>query len=137
MNFSKALELMKQGCKVRRRKWDKAITIYIENGVLWGAGGECSSVIPTISSEWMMANDWIEYKEKLLTEDEKEFIDLYTDYHLLMINAIKVDERYLYFLAINPDNYIIEQCVDKFRYERTTFKKLERNKIYTLEELGL
>ena len=137
MDFSKALELMKQGCKVRRREWDKGITIYIENGVLWGAGGEVSDVIPSVSSEWMIVNDWIEYKEELLTEDEKEFIGLYADYHSLMINAIKVDERYLYFLDINTNNYIIQQCVDKFHYEETTFKKLERNKIYTLEELGL
>ena len=142
MDFAKALEAMKQGKKVKRNEWlkyeqMKNKVMYIEDGIIWETIEGFADAIVSLSSKVIMADDWIEIEENLLTENEKEFLDLYTDFNLKVINAIKVDGVYLYFLAVNINNYMDQSCIEKFRYDKTSFKKLELNKVYTLEELGI
>ena len=78
MNFSKALELLKQGKKARRKEWGKSTKIFIRNEQLFVGNDEeeCNYVNTSaycILSD-ILADDWEEYKEPLLTKEEKEYL---------------------------------------------------------------
>ena len=96
MKFSKALELLKQGKKVRRKEWGKSTKIFIRNEQLFVGNDEeeCSyantSVYYILSD--ILADDWEEYKEPLLTKEEKEYLKAIMKINLFEVYEVTNDE---------------------------------------------
>ena len=142
MNFSEALELLKQGKKVRRSCWDSAEKLYLENHEFYLAAYGIAGTTG-IHYEDMLAEDWKEYKEQLLTKEEKEYLKATISLYSGKIVRLK---KYLYNNAFkNENNYAIISFYSENGYVGETlrfdlhkhFKGLELGEEYTLEELGL
>ena len=137
MNFSEALELLKQGKKVKR--------------ICWGATGcyirfDESSVLSEyvrIGDEWkeddyiickcdLLAQDWGEYKEPLLTEEEKEYLKMIIKFSDMDIKTIEKGILGPYLILSNG---IKANTTTDFK--KGCFSKMEKRKQYTLKELGL
>ena len=139
MNFEKALELLKQGKKVRKRCWanSEKLYVYLENNEFWLATGKIAGTIG-IHYDDMLADDWEEYKEPLLTEEEKEYLRMIIKFtpgniKIVILGRHFVGCNYIYLHYSNDDMInSYSHCVSK-----GLFKNLEGYKSYTLEELGL
>lgn len=141
MNFSKALELLKQGKKVRKRCWANSQKLYLdlENHEFWVATGTITGTIG-IRYDDMLADDWEEYKEPLLTEEEKEYLRMIIKFNLFKVKTVEItrpdlsfDERHFLLLKGYNDDEVDSANFIKPNY----FKNLENTKPYTLKELGL
>ena len=139
MTFEKALELLKQGKKVRKRCWanSEKLYVYLENNEFWLATGKIAGTIG-IHYDDMLADDWEEYKEPLLTEEEKEYLRMIIKFtpgniKIVILGRHFVGCNYIYLHYSNDDMInSYSHCVSK-----GLFKNLEGYKSYTLEELGL
>ena len=142
MNFSEALDLLKQGKKVRRSCWDSAEKLYLENNKFCLAA---YGIVGTIGVHYddMLAEDWEEYKEQLLTKKEKEYLKATISLYSGKIVRLK---KHLHNSVFNNENnYVIISFYSKNGYVGETlrfdihehFKGLEAGEEYTLEELGL
>ena len=143
MNFEKALELLKQGKKVRRKIWPSS-DIYItfsdddERLKLIDNEGKFQDIYYKLSKYDSLANDWEEYKEPLLTEEEKEYLRMIIKFtpgniKIVILGRHFVGCNYIYLHYSNDDMInSYSHCVSK-----GLFKNLEGYKSYTLEELGL
>ena len=137
MTFEKALELLKQGKKVRRQCFNEGI--YWEMPSIQHIATrktldkDLTVFINIISLKDIIAEDWEEYKESLLTE-EKEYLKLIIKFHPEKITSISVyfrkDYNLVYFKYKDDSNDCVVTAKDYF-------KNLEDEKDYTLEELGL
>ena len=140
MNFSKALELLKQGKKVRRKEWGKSTKIFIRNEQLFVDNDEeecnyANTSVYYILSD-ILADDWEEYKEPLLTKEEKEYLKAIMKINLFEVYEVSVsrsDADGNYIKIYGEDNEHDTTTYVKSKY----FKNLESDKKYTLEELGL
>ena len=142
MNFSEALDLLKQGKKVRRSCWDRAEKLYLENNEFWMSAYEISGATG-VHYDDMLAEDWEECKEQLLTKEEKEYlkttISLCNEKIVrlkmyLYGNIFKNDKRRAIISFYSENGYIGETL--RFDLHKH-FKGLEPGEEYTLEELGL
>ena len=139
MKFEEALELMKQGKKIRRNNNFDGETIYwIENDKLYKESksykGEAGSGLSALQ---ILATDWGEYKEPLLTKEEKEFLKMIIKFNAFELSKVSIDF---------DDEYANEKFIRLYgsadfgmtAYVKSNyFKNLEENNEYTLEELGL
>ena len=138
MNFNEALELMKQGKKVKRRKWGGNAKYYI---AFSNVGDYLVKFVYLsnnpfedmyfLSKEDTLSDDWEEYKEPLLTENDKSCISAYIKYNRYVITNILNDGRSLQFRTETNN------IVGSYYYEESMFRKLDLHKSYTLKELGL
>lgn len=142
MNFSEALELLKQGKEVRRSCWDSAEKLYLENNEFWLAAYEIAGTTG-IHYDDMFGEDWEECKEQLLTEKEKEClkatISLCSEKIVslkkhLYNNVLKNENKHA-VIAFYSENGYVGQTLRFNLHEH--FKGLEAGEEYTLEELGL
>ena len=150
MNFNEALELLKQGKKVNRIRWGAGCYIcFDESNVL--------SEHVRIGDEWkeddylickcdLLATDWEEYKDPLLTKEEKEYLKMLIKFHPNEIGSVAVSYRIDYKLVClyyKKENEYVgckgDQSLDYDCYtaRKDDFKNLKDNNEYTLEELGL
>ena len=136
MTFEKALELLKQGKKVRKCSWGKYYYIvFDEDSLLRQKQHGCDYY-----NKYYILNKndvdavWEEYKELLLTDEEKEYLKLIIKFHPEKITSISVyfrkDYNLVYFKYKDDSNDCVVTAKDYF-------KNLEDDKDYTLEELGL
>ena len=136
MTFEKALELLKQGKKVRKCSWGKYYYIvFDEDSLLRQKQHGCDYY-----NKYYILNKndidavWEEYKEPLLTEEEKEYLKLIIKFHPEKITSISVyfrkDYNLVYFKYKDDSNDCVVTAKDYF-------KNLEDEKDYILEELGL
>ena len=137
MNFSEALELLKQGKRVRRSCWDSAEKLYLENNKF------CMAAYGIVGTDDVLAEDWEVCKEQLLTKEEKEYLK---ETISLCSEKIVSLQKYLYDnIFKNENNHAIIAFYGKNGYVGQTlrfdvhehFKGLEAGEEYTLEELGL
>lgn len=139
MKFKEALKLLKEGKKVRKCSWDDK-DCYIacdENDFLFRIYGRkyCAEYYFLNQSDFM--SDWEEYKEPLLTDEEKEFLKMVvkmTPYKIGSIELRTNSSTNHDFLVIFGTNGLLIQS--KF-YVGSYFSNLEIDKVYTLKELGL
>ena len=136
MTFEKALELLKQGKKVRKCSWGKYYYIvFDEDSLLRQKQHGCDYY-----NKYYILNKndidavWEEYQESLLTDEEKEYLKLIIKFHPEKITSISVyfrkDYNLVYFKYKDDSNDCVVTAKDYF-------KNLEDDKDYTLEELGL
>lgn len=78
----------------------------------------------------------IEENKELLTDEEKSFLKYFIKFNGLKIHFIKKESLYLVF-AYKSNNLVLNNRKNKNFYYYDSFKGLEMNKIYSLEELGL
>ena len=140
MNFSKALELLKQGKKVRRKAWEKSTKIFIRNEQLFVDDDEVECNYANTSVYYILsdilADDWEEYQEPLLTKEEKEYLKMIIKFYPEKIEKISIYRSPHYTL-------IYLEYGDKVSYKESYltgsnhFENMEVGKHYTLEELGL
>ncbi len=136
MNFSEALELMKQGKKVRRSRWvnSEKLYLYLEDNEFWLATGEFAGTIG-IHYDDMLDNDWEEYRWPLSAE-EKEYLKMIIKFYPEEIEKVSIYRSPHYTL-------IYLEYGDKASYKESYltgpnhFENMEVGKHYTLEELGL
>ena len=139
MNFSKALELLKQGKKVRRKEWGKSTKIFIRNGQLFIDNDEEECNYANTSAYCilgdMLADDWEEYKSPL-SDEEKEYLKMIIKFYPEKIEKISIYRSPHYTL-------IYLEYGDKASYKESYltgsnhFENMEVGKHYTLKELGL
>ena len=136
MNFSKALELLKQGKKVRKRCWanSEKLYVYLENNEFWLATGKIAGTIG-IHYDDMLADDWEEYKSPL-SDEEKEYLKMIIKFYPEKIEKVSIYHSPHYTL-------IYLEYGDKASYKESYltgpnhFENMEVGKHYTLKELGL
>ncbi len=63
MKFGEALELMRQGKKVKRQAWGTTICAKNKISIGWELSGSIPFTNGTIHIHHLMADDWEEYKE--------------------------------------------------------------------------
>ena len=139
MNFSEALELMKQGKKIRRRKWENGVELYLKDNNFWFIRKDI--IMPTglpyndisgLPYKDIIANDWEECQKPLLTEEEKEYLKMVIKFSDMEIKTIERGELGPYLILSNGIK--VDTIAD---FKKGCFSKMEKRKQYTLEELGL
>ena len=142
MKFEEALESLKEGKKVRR-KLDGDVNYYItfdKSGCLLEYVARSNKWFEDtylLSKTDILAEDWEEYKEPLLTDEEKEFLKMVVKMTPYKIGSIELKTNSSTnhdFLVIFGTNGLLIQS--KF-YVGSYFSNLEIDKVYTLKELGL
>ena len=90
--------------------------------------------------EWLNS----EYKEEILSDDEKEIVRVMLDFiHKFWCTVIDVKKIDIgncdSFISIRYENYVIgiDDTISSPIINNDRFKGMERNRKYTLEELGL
>ena len=135
MTFEKALELLKQGKKVRKCSWGKYYYIvFDEDSLLRQKQHGCDYY-----NKYYILNKndidavWEEYKELLLTDEEKEFLKTISKFHPKKIDKVRMFRGCYKFIYLHYG----ENSYDSYLVDSKYFKNLEDDKDYTLEELGL
>ena len=140
MNFEEALKLLKDGKKVRRIREESDY----EDVIIWfdkyhhivEGDGTISDSTYILKLEDVFATNWEEYKEPLLTEEEKEYLKTIMKFNLFEVYEVSVSRS-------DADGNYIKMYGEDAEYDTTTyvkskyFKNLENDTKYTLEELGL
>ena len=138
MKFEEALVLLKDGKKIRRKEeWGKTTKIFIRDKQLLMNNGDTEFDYANQYSHWIIADifadDWEEYRESLLTEEEKEYLKM-----IIKFNPNKIDKVQVYRNTDGVAIYLIyAMYADKYSVSLDYFKNLEEDKGYTLKELGL
>lgn len=139
MKFKEALKLLKEGKKVRQCSWDDkdCYIAFDGNDFLFRIYGRkyCAEYYFLNQNDFI--SDWEEYKEPLLTDEEKEFLKMVvkmTPYKIGFIELKTNSSTNHDFLVIFGTNGLLIQS--KF-YVGSYFSNLEIDKVYTLKELGL
>ena len=146
MKFEEALELLKDGKKVRRTdtrrvysnepsRWEELCYIRLFCNDFY-YGDICMPIGLTYSD--IMADDWEEYKEPLLTKEEKEFLKMVvkmspSNITRFMVKCDIIQKRFYLAFAVNNEPFVYQYIYVNNKY----FSNLEFDKEYTLEELGL
>ena len=142
MTFEEALKLLKAGKKIRRKGWkenhDKRCFIFGDELCCESEGGVIGYVGLSIKN--MLATDWEEYKEPLLTEEEKEYLRMIIKFspgspgNIKLVTLGRFEDCnciYLWYSLDDRDNS------KRHRVNKKFFKNLEGYRCYTLKELGL
>ena len=132
MRFEEALKYLRQGKKVRRKKWDSREYVYIENKNLNYSGRAYC-----LDDSLLLDNNWELYEEPILDEKEKEYLSAVIKPFRKKIRNISkngvYDYEYLYFEG--------KGTKEDFRLpifaKGTMYKGMKLGKAYTLKELGL
>ena len=141
MTFEEALQAIKEGKKVGNKGWPSSLYLkkYFDRVV--NQDGKTMNL--TITS--MLSNDWEEYKEPILDEEEKKYLSAvikpFMD-RVVYIRKVKVGECNQ-FISIKVKRYDYDE-EDSNEYielpyfrEDTMYVNMEVGKKYNLEELGL
>lgn len=141
MTFEEALQAIKEGKKVGNKGWPSSLYLkkYFDRVV--NQDGKTMNL--TITS--MLSNDWEEYKEPILDEEEKKYLSAvikpFMD-RVVYIRKVKVGECNQ-FISIKVKRYDYDE-EDSNEYielpyfrEDTMYVNMEVGKEYNLEDLGL
>ena len=144
MNFEEALVLLKDGKKVRRIREESDY----EDVIIWfdkyhhivEGDGTISDSTYILKLEDVFATNWEEYKEPLLTEREKRYLEEIINFspaEAADISEFKIEDHLSsnrkLIAFYNKDNRVIMEILIK----EDCLKGLEKNTSYTLKELEL
>jgi hypothetical protein len=137
MTIVEAVKALTEGKKIRRNDWEKDHYITLEDNQVVSERGWVSGLcIDDFSANW-----WEEYKEPVLDEKEKEYLENvlkpFKD-RVKYVNKLEtywVDNGEFIFISLgdNIHEHISLPCFPK----GSMYKGMETGKKYTLEELGL
>ena len=143
MKFEEALKLLKEGKKVKRHlagsvnyyiSFDKSgcLLEYVNSNNKWFEDAYL------LDKNDMLADDWEEYKEPLLTKEEKEFLKLLVKMTPYAIGCFElktnISTNHDFLVLFGKDGLLIQT---KIYVGIGYFSNLETDKAYTLKELGL
>ena len=147
MNFSEALELLKQGKKVKRINCYGYVSIYyLEGETLYKQDDYCTQKIGIMPVGILLGDGWEEYKEPLLTKEEKEYLKMLIKFHPNKIDNVVVRYRIDYklvclqykieneYVGCKGDRSLDYDC---YTARKDCFNNLKSDKEYALKELGL
>ena len=140
MNFSEALELLKQGKKVERINSYGYVSIYyLEDGTLYKQDDCCTLKIGMMPVESLLDDSWEEYKEPLLTEEEKEYLKMIIKFSPSEVDVVSLERLSGYKDYDYNMVWLVYRDGDRHAHYvgEDYFKNLKENNEYTLEELGL
>lgn len=141
MKFEEALKLMREGKKMTTDHYKKGNYFYINFGELffYDSKEKTAKYGPGCLGNDIVNGGWYEYKESILTEKEKTYLEnvirpfkdeVKTISHLKDIRFQLVEYISIYI------NCFERICLPNFS-AGTMYKGMELNKKYTIEELGL
>ena len=146
MTFEEALKAIKEGKKVRNKGWSSSVYLkkYFDRVV--NQDGKTMNL--TITS--MLSDDWEEYKEPILDEEEKKYLSAvikpFKD-RVFYIQKVKTTNLDNQFIFIRVKRYDCEENErESTEYEdidlpyfkaNTMYKNMKGDKKYSLKELGL
>ena len=137
MTIVEAVKAITEGKKIRRNDWEKDdyITL-IGNKVVSQSGWSSGLCIEDFSADW-----WEEYKEPILDEEEKKYLEnvlkpfkdrvKYVD----KLETYWVDNGEFIFISLGDD--INDHISLPWFPKGSMYKNMELGKEYTLKELGL
>lgn len=136
MNILEALELMKQGKKIRQKNWKKGdcMTFNGEKLVLMSKKNSLwYDVVISLSDAYK--DEWEELKKPILDEAEKRYLSAVIRPFRENVQSIKKGEvTRLQCICIELKNEIFDL---PFFAKDTMYKGMKVGKRYTLKELGL
>ena len=140
MTFEEALKAIKEGKKVGNKGWSSSV--YLKKYFDRVVNQEGKTMNLTITS--MLSDDWEEYKEPVLDEEEKKYLSAvikpFRD-RVVYIRKVKTGECNQ-FISIKVKRYDYDEDSNEyidlpyFR-ENTMYVNMEVGKEYSLKELGL
>ena len=146
MTFEEALQALKEGKKVGNKGWSSSVYLkkYFDRVV--NQDGKTMNL--TITS--MLSDDWEEYKEPILDEEEKEYLSAvikpFRD-SVCYIQKVETTNSDNQFIFIRLKRYDCEENEhESTKYEdidlpyfkaNTMYKNMKGDKKYSLKELGL
>lgn len=140
MNLVKALNLLNEGKKIRRKDWESNKYIYLNKDKYIVNQSGCK-VLVTIDFDDIKNEHWEEYNEDILNEEEKPYLESilkpYKDrIDFVVKQGIGDYERIIICVSVKNKsfkNYIAFPYFNK----GTMYKGMEIDKKYTVNELGL
>lgn len=144
MTFLEALEEAKKGKKVRHDLWSPGIYLAIENGNI----KICNTQYNCLTKGYYTSNSWEIYKEKILTDEEKEYLNnVIKPFKNKVISIVKKKSRLLpnkslSFIQINikcsNDISIWYEDISLPTFTRDSmYKNIKADYEYTVEDLDL
>lgn len=144
MTFLEALEEAKKGKKVRLNLWSSEIYLAIENGNI----KMCNTQYNCLTKDDYTSNSWEIYKEKILTDEEKEYLNnVIKPFKNKVISIVKKKSRLLSnkslsFIQINVkcfnDISIWYETINLPTFvSDSIYKNMKADYEYTVEELDL
>lgn len=144
MNLIEALNLLKEGKRVRNKIWEEHEYIMLKNGFIKYGNGVTHRI--DIYGEYDMCDDtWEEYKEDILDEKEKEYLSAVIRPFRKKVKYIKkvdicwgCNKNYEYISGeLGNKDDVIDTLALPYFPKGSMYKGMETDKKYTLEELGL
>ena len=141
MNLVKALNLLNEGKKIRRKDWELSKYIYLnkDKNIVNNLGQE---VLFTIDFDDIKNKHWEEYNEDILNEEEKPYLENILKPYKDRVDFVMKEcigdyyERIVICVSVKNKsfkNYIAFPYFNK----GTIYKGMEIDKKYTVNELGL
>ena len=141
MNLVKALNLLNEGKKVRRKDWESGKYIYLNKDkyIVNDLGKE---VLFTIDFDDIKNEHWEEYNDDILNEEEKPYLENILKPYKNRVDFVMKEcigdyyERIVICVSVKNKsfkNYIAFPYFNK----GTMYKGMEIDKKYTVNELGL
>ena len=141
MTIVEAVKALTEGKKIRRNDWEKGhyITL-VDNQVVSQNGWSSGLCIDDFSADW-----WEEYKEDILDEEEKKYLNAVIKPFRDRVEYIKKTEAYNVGYGCGEKISIELRDKDGIRdylslpwfAKGSMYKNMELGKEYNLEELGL
>lgn len=140
MTFLEALEEAKKGKKVRHDLWSSEIYLVIENGNI----KMCNTQYNCLTKGDYTSNYWEIYKEKILTDEEKEYISNVIKpfknrvcYIIKYTNLCALNEEYIQICVKSYNNELDEDINLPIFVEGSMYKNMKKVHRYSLKELDL
>lgn len=140
MTFLEALEEAKKGKKVRHDLWSSEIYLVIKNGNI----KMCNTQYNCLTKDDYTSNSWEIYKEKILTDEEKEYISNVIKpfknrvcYIIKYTNLCALNEEYIQICVKSYNNELDEDINLPIFVEGSMYKNMKKVHRYSLKELDL
>ena len=149
MNLIEALNALKEGKRVRNKIWEEDEYIMLKDGFIKYGNGITHRI--DVYGEYDMCDDtWEEYKEPILTDKEREYLQAVVKPFRDRLRYIRkigtADGTQFISIKVKKYDYKDDDDDDYFQYEDiefpcfeedTMYANMEADRSYTLEELGL
>lgn len=131
MTFLEALEEAKKGKKVRHDLWSSEIYLVIENGNI----KMCNTQYNFLTKGDYTSNYWEIYKEKILTDEEKEYLN---NVIKPFKNKVSYILKYKKLCPGESEEEYIQICIRSYdnRYEYIKLPYFIRGSMYNNMQLG-
>lgn len=146
MKFEDALKLMKEGKKIRKKRWRAGNHMWLdENKTL--KNQNCNKTFTTLEFDFMTTDEWEIYEEPILDKQEKKYLENFLRPYTKRFGKITITKAHfcsgdfsivISFFAFKDDDYITDNLsLPYFSKSEHMYDGMESDKSYTLEELGL